>query len=159
MKWFDLVKEVYGKVRNFAQVAFDRLKLGNIKKLRQAFVTSIRNGESFDQLLKRLQKVTDSEASSAKRIAITESTRVWNSTQYRIAVEEQEETGIQYDKTWICTFHNSRDSHIELHGTKIPLLADFQAHGGPMAFPGDDSRVGPEELINCRCYLIVTRRR
>lgn len=159
MKWPELVKKVYGKVRNFAQIAFDRLKRGNIKKLRQAFVTAIKNGESFDQLLKRLQKITESEVSAAKRIAFTESTRIWNRAQYIAAVENQEETGVQYDKTWICTFHNSRDSHIELHGTKIPLLADFHAHGGPMAFPGDDSRVGPEELINCRCYMLLTRRR
>lgn len=159
MSWAELEKLMYGHGKNFDKIAFDRLGngKGTAKKLRQAFTTSFKKGESFDQLVKRIQKITGAESNDAKRIARTESTRIESIAKDEAAHEYRKETGIQVWKIWFCSFRNSRDSHMALHMETVPLDDDFQAFGGPMAYPGDGSRVGPEEICNCQCWMEISK--
>ena len=159
MSWAELEKLMYGHGKNFDKIAFDRLGngKGTAKKLRQAFTTSFKKGESFDQLVKRIQKVTGAEANDAKRIARTESTRIESIAKDEAAHEYRKETGKQVWKIWFCSFRNSRDSHMALHMETVPLDDDFQAFGGPMAYPGDGSRVGPEDICNCQCWIEISK--
>ena len=101
--------------------------------------------------------MTGADEYAAKRIARTESTRIESIAKDEAAHEYRKESGKQVWKTWVCTFHNSRDSHINLHGETVDLDDDFEAYGGPMAYPGDGSRVGPEEICNCLCYMIIEK--
>lgn len=159
MSWAELEKLMYGHGKNFDKIAFDRLGngKGTAKKLRQAFTTSFKKGESFDQLVKRIQKVTGAETNDAKRIARTESTRIESIAKDEAAHDYVKETGKQVWKIWLCSFRNSRDSHMALHMETVPLDDDFQAFGGPMAYPGDGSRVGPEEICNCQCWMEISK--
>lgn len=159
LSWSEIERLIYGKGKTFTHIAFDRVKgAKNVeRKLRQEFAASFKKGESFEQLVKRIQKVTGKEASDASRIARTESTRIESLAKEEAARNYMQQTGGNVFKTWVCTFHNSRDSHIALHGETVPFEEDFEAAGGPMAYPGDDSRVGPEEIINCQCYMEITK--
>lgn len=148
---------IYGKGSEFAKVAFSSIRNARrtLDRVGKAIKESIHKKDGFSSFLDRLHKAFHSSANDAKRTARTESTRVENFARYEAGQKYYEETGKRVYKTWICTFQNSRDSHIALHNTRIPLEQDFQAFGGPMAYPGDSSRVGPEEICNCRCYMIV----
>lgn len=63
----------------------------------------------------------------------------------------------QVTKRWSATFGGrTRDSHGELHGTKIPFDENFisPATGRPMAHPGDSTQGAEgEDVINCRCHM------
>ena len=159
LSWAEIEKLMYGHGKNFDKIAFDRLGngKGTAKKLRQAFTTSFKKGETFDQLVKRIQRVTGAEANDAKRIARTESTRIESIAKDEAAHEYVKQTGKQVWKIWFCAFRNSRESHMDLHMETVPLDADFQAAGGPMAYPGDGSRVGPEEICNCQCWIELSK--
>lgn len=142
----ELIKNIFSVITN-GKRTFERIG--------KAISETIKKKDGFSGLMNRLRDVFRKAVSDAKRTTQTETTRAENQARQDAGEKYQEETGETVYKTWICTFHNSRDSHIALHGTTIPLDEDFHAFGGPMAYPGDSSRVGPEEICNCRCYMIV----
>ena len=148
---------IYGKGSEFAKIAFSAIRDGNraFGRIGRAITDTIKAKDGFAGLTNRLRKAFSQSANDAKRTARTETTRVENMARYNAGKEWEKRTGEQATKTWICTFQNSRDSHIALHNITIPLDEDFQAYGGPMKYPGDGSRVGPEEICNCKCYLII----
>lgn len=155
MAFFD--QFLYEHAPNFLKVAYSAMKdaVQTAKKITNVFKESFRKGKSYDELLIGLKKEFHSAAYRARRTARTESTRAENFAKQHAGERYAQETQETVYKTWICTFVNSRDSHIALHMDTVELHEDFQAAGGPMQYPGDDSRVGPEEIINCRCYMIV----
>ena len=53
-------------------------------------------------------------------------------------------------KTWICTFENSREAHMEADGQTVPVPDDFNVGGESVAYPGDGSA---ENSINCQCEV------
>lgn len=155
MAFFD--QFLYQHAPNFLKVAYSAMKdaVQTARKIKSVFKDSFKKGKSYNELLTDLKKEFHSAAYRARRTARTESTRAENFGKYRAVERYAQETGEKTYKTWICTFVNSRDSHIALHMDTVELHEDFEAAGGPMQYPGDDSRVGPEEIINCRCYMIV----
>lgn len=55
-------------------------------------------------------------------------------------------------KTWICTFHNSRDTHMALHMTTVGIDDYFvNYNGNKTLYPGAFGVA--EEDCNCQCYL------
>ena len=159
MGWIE--KQIYGKGNEFVKQAFSALKNARrtAERIAKAVKETITKKDGFSGFTNRIKKAFQSSANDAKRIARTETTRVKNQARYDAGMRYKEETGDVVMKQWVCTFKNSRDSHIALHGVTIPMDEDFEAAGGPMAYPGDSSRVGPEEICNCRCYLIVGKGR
>lgn len=154
-KWIE--EKIYGKGSEFARTAFSAIKNARktAERIEKAFRKSAEQNTGFSGLLDGLRKAFRQAVNDAKRTARTEGTRVRNKARYDAGKQFEQETGQKAMKQWVCTFQNSRDSHIALHGVTIPLDEDFQAFGGPMKYPGDNSRVGPEEICNCKCYLIV----
>lgn len=156
-RWTD---RLIGKTSEAVKRAYNTLKTGGrlVERIGRAIKESFqKNSGGFSGFIARIRKAFASTANDAKTIARTQATLSESLAKIEAGRAYQQETGKPVTKTWICTFHNSRDSHIELHGTTIPLEDDFHAAGGPMFYPGDDSRVGPEEICNCRCYLIINR--
>lgn len=82
------------------------------------------------------------------RIAETETHRDANEAAYRTAIN-----GGATMKTWECMMlPTSRDSHIWLNGTTVPIDAYFYADDGSRAqFPGEFGV--PEQDCNCLCQL------
>lgn len=162
LSWKEIEELVYGEGRNFTKIAFDKLGdgRGTARKLRREFTASFKKGESFEQLVDRIRKVTGAEASAAKTIARTEGTRIENMARQRAADNSAKGTGKRPKKRWFCTFHNSRESHMEMHNQTVFYDEPFYTPSGyPMMYPGDDRNVGPEEIINCRCRLILLKGR
>ena len=55
---------------------------------------------------------------------------------------------------WICTFHNSRDSHMDMHLQRRKQGTPFVSGAGNLLrYPGDRS-APVEEWINCQCFLM-----
>lgn len=85
----------------------------------------------------------------ARAIAENESNSVWNHTEYEDAVKNKKR------KTWNTIMDGrERDSHAELNGTTIPIDEPFEAQGGYLLYPRDDSLGASEtEIASCRCSL------
>ena len=150
---------LYGKgsSRAFSKIAFNRLGSGQnvAAKLRHEMAQSIAKGESQQQLLKRIMKITGAKEADAKRILRTESTQIQSMAQQAAAEEVSRQTGKKMLKRWCCIFVNSRDSHMDMDGQVVRLDEHFiSPTGAALMYPGDNS-APPEEVINCQCYMEV----
>ena len=86
-----------------------------------------------------------------QRIAETESHRVYNDASNKTAV-----LGGARFKTWECMFRNSRDTHMYLHGTTVPINSEFYTYLGNHAmYPGEFGVA--EEDCNCQCWVTYTK--
>lgn len=94
-----------------------------------------------------IPKVPTPPLSDIMRIADTDSHRVYNEAGYTTAKQ-----GGATTKKWVCHFHNSRDTHIYLHDTEVPIDAEFYTFLGNHAmFPGEFG-VAYEDC-NCECTV------
>jgi len=92
------------------------------------------------------QSLAGLEPGRAMRIARTETIGALNTGEHLAA----EDSGIIKTKEWLCMFNNSRESHMELSGTQVPLTDRFD---NGLLFPGDEGGEA-DEVINCRCTCL-----
>lgn len=93
----------------------------------------------------------------ARRIARTETNRAVNAADMHAARAEQDITGDDMHKVWVCTIDaRTRDSHWAADGQRVPLGAKFDIGGFPADHPGDPT-LPAHECINCRCTTILLR--
>ena len=123
---------------------------GNI---RQAFVRTVAEGvtarETWDELRLRIVKEfgTMKESRSAT-IATTETTRLYNTGgQAFREVNELEQ------KQWVCSFVNSRETHMTADGQVVGNDQDFVVGAGSGPYPGEIGLA--EEDINCNCSAVA----
>lgn len=117
-------------------------------------------GESLDQLAARVDRVLSYTGSErwpgrARTIAVTETTRAYGAATMAAGVEQSRVTGRILNKTW-RTSHDERVriGHRDADGQTVPVFMPFQVGGEPLQFPGDPSGA-PDNVINCRCDLII----
>lgn len=123
----------------------------NIKNITAAMTQAILQGESIDNMSKRLSHVYEMNAASSVRYARTMTTAAENAG--RVAANKRAETiGIDCEKVWLATLDGrTRHSHRQLDGEKRANDAKFS---NGCAYPGDPS--GPQhEVWNCRCTLLT----
>ena len=131
----------------------------NIKYARKAVRDGIRDGLSNKEIADKLQELWVYDASHAKMIAQTESTRVINqATNQAYQKIDDEEDGLEVRKIWI----SSRDERVR-HSHKV--LNDSQKYGQIGIKANEKFRIGadsalapagfkePENSINCRCTI------
>lgn len=58
----------------------------------------------------------------------------------------------EYKQWWAVNDEVTRPSHAQVSGAVVPIDALFEVGDYEMEAPGDDS-AGPEETMNCRCWL------
>jgi HK97 family phage portal protein len=123
----------------------------------EALATAYRNGESVDGAIGRVANLLGVDPANpkavghrAERIARTETIGLSN----EVAKQQMAASGVVTEKEWYSIADNrSRDSHIQLNGTRIPFAAEFNVNGY-LADGPHDLRLPAEEVINCRCRLI-----
>lgn len=90
----------------------------------------------------------------ARLIGEDESNAVWGHQELMDAIAD----GYTMKKWNTIMDGRERESHAELNGTTIPIDEPFEARGGLMMEPHDDSLgVSDEELVSCRCSLSFSK--
>lgn len=91
----------------------------------------------------------------ARVIAVTETTRAMNSGVLGAGTEQARVTGRILRKEWRTEEDERvRPSHRAVNGEVRDFYMPFYVGGWPMMFPGDPDGP-PEEVINCRCDLVI----
>lgn len=130
--------------KNLGQNAAIRQRLQN--ELAQAIIL----GESQNEIIRRIRKVTGQAVYQARRVAQTERTRAQSQARWE-AGNEAKEMGLRVYNTWSTRMVNSREAHIERDG-KSAMQGDYFP-GSVMKYPGDPAG-GAAEVINCHCVLV-----
>jgi uncharacterized protein with gpF-like domain len=121
----------------------------------------INDGDDPDQLAARIEAVlsmTHSERwpERARTIAVTEANRANNAGAYAAGLQSESIEGIGLRKRWLATNdRRTRHDHRAADGQQQSLRQPFMVGGWPLQFPGDPTGP-PEQVIWCRCALVVT---
>jgi hypothetical protein len=134
--------------------------LGVPGRARKKVEASLREtvGQALDKAREaaaRALSFVDSWRGDASEIGRTHGVSLYNAAKLARAELESRDTGKALDKMWI-SLHDShtRASHRHADRQRVPLAADFVVGGFSLRFPGD--RLGPpEEVINCRCVVVI----
>lgn len=150
----EINKEIAEEKSPFDILAVDDMK--DIDLLRRnvirQFTTSIMNGEDTNQLIKRLQKITEMKLSDITRIARTETTRMENSAKLE-AFRKIKKMGYNVNKIWVAVMDNkTRDRHRAMNGVEVEVDEPFIVGKDRLMFPGDKNG-SAENVINCRCTM------
>lgn len=131
----------------------DGNKLGawNTKVIANCVTQSILQGESIDELSKRIARDTCIDAGRSSLLyARTAMTGAQNAGRVE-RMKEAEEMGIKVQKQWMSTLDSrTRDSHRSMDGEIVDTDEEFS---NGLEYPGDPSG-DPREVYNCRCTLI-----
>ena len=121
-----------------------------IRDLRQQMISSIKKGESIQQIAKKIDIVTDKNNYGSIRIARTETTRITNASREHV-FKEGEIIGLDLSKQWISTIDShTRDRHLHLNLKIVPMDKEFETN---LKYPGDPN-ASAEQTINCRCTMV-----
>lgn len=127
-------------------------------RLQQALAEGLKDGDTTDQLQKRVKASLKSYSNvQARRIARTEATGGMNFGEHLARLEARIEW-----KEWVATIdmrtrgadpkRKSRFNHYAAHGQKVANLATFVVSGEKLKYPGDSSQgASAGNLTNCRC--------
>jgi uncharacterized protein with gpF-like domain len=122
--------------------------------IRDAVIAGVRAGRSNADIADDIYAaMPDMSRARAATIARTET----HSAAMAATAAVVQHSGIDVkSKTWVSAHDNRvRSSHVALNGVTVPYDQPFDAAGGQMLFPGDDSLgAGAEEIVNCRCAVL-----
>lgn len=137
----------------FDKGALKSLEQGDLanKRLRREFAQGILKGDDDAQMVKRIQNITGMQERDAMRVLETERTRVIGMAQQSTAEEYYKKTGRKPKKRWVCSFHNSRESHISLHGKIVVFDMEFAPN---LRYPADENAPA-NETVNCHCRMEI----
>ena len=127
-------------------------RLGNnadlVRRLQDTLVEALILGEGMPGITRRIQSITGSCLSQARRIARTETIRAMSQGRYLAASQVEQEYGLPMLKKWHTALdERTRASHAALNGATI-RKGELFANG--LRYVGDPNGA-PEETINCRC--------
>ena len=129
----------------------NKLEAWNTKVIANCVTQSILQGESIDELSKRIARDTCIDAGRSSLLyARTAMTGAQNAGRVE-RMKEAEEMGIKVQKQWMSTLDSrTRDSHRGMDGEIVDTDEDFS---NGLEYPGDPSG-DPSEVYNCRCTLV-----
>ena len=127
-------------------------KRWNIQTLNAEVLQGILQGESMDEIAKRLFYVIGMNKSAAIRNARTMVTGAENKGR-QDSYARAEADGIILKKRWIATRDSrTRDAHLELNGQEREQDKPFSNAIGLIMFPGDPG-AHPANVYQCRCTM------
>lgn len=111
-------------------------------------------GENVTELSNRVRDVFDqADHVRAERIARTEVHGAVQGAQLAYAGGLTDMPGVR--KEWLATPDaRTREAHRHANGQTQPLAEPFLVGGEPLMFPGDPTGT-PDEVINCRCSMLM----
>jgi hypothetical protein len=133
--------------------------------VRAATMKATTEGWSIDRLEARVEGIlaesgSDTWRNRARSIARTEAIGAFNGGRYAGFVSYAKQVGGDWEKVWLATHdHRTRVTHARetgADGQRVPLLAPFSVGGAAMMFPGDPAGP-PQEVIQCRCSILLAR--
>ena len=124
----------------------------NTKKVNSEILQGILQGESVDDLSKRLRKVTEMNRASSVRNARTAVTSAENKGRMDM-IHDAEDAGVRTKKVWLSVHDGrTRDTHLALSGMEADPDEPFEIWGMQIMYPGDPD-AEPEMVYNCRCTM------
>ena len=125
----------------------------NQKKVTGSVLQGIIQGESIDDIARRIARDTAQQNSKAMiRYARTAITGAQNAGRME-TMHRAQGIGIQCKKVWLATLDSrTRDSHRKLDGQVKDIDEPFVSDLGKIMFPGDPT-AEQGDLWNCRCTL------
>ncbi len=124
------------------------------KKINAEVLQGVIQGESVNDIAKRLVNVTTMEKNAAIRNARTMVTGAQNKGRID-SYARAEADGIILKKEWLATSDGrTRHWHADLDGQKRKQDKPFENDYGKIMYPGDPS-AHPANVYNCRCTLIA----
>lgn len=129
----------------------NKLEAWNTKVIANCVTQSILQGESIDELSKRIARDTCIDAGKSSLLyARTAMTSAQNAGRVE-RMKEAEEMGIKVQKQWMSTLDSrTRDSHRDMDGEIADTDEEFS---NGLKYPGDPNG-NPREVYNCRCTLV-----
>jgi hypothetical protein len=151
-----------GQARNRLKAIPERL----YADVRREVMKATTDGMSIDDLSERIHTILADEGAElwrnrARTIARTEAVGAYNAGRFAGFQSYAEQLGGPWEKYWLETHdHRTRPTHQEreggVGGQRIPLGDLFKVGLGLGMFPGDPE-LPPEEVINCRCSILLLR--
>lgn len=124
-------------------------------------------GWSIDELAARVGEVladagSDRWKNRARTIARTEAVGAYNAGTYSGFLSYAQSVPGDWEKVWLETHdHRTRSTHREgeqgFGGQRVPLAGMFRHGGVEMLYPGWPEGP-PEEVINCRCSILLAHK-
>lgn len=129
----------------------NKLEAWNTKVIANCVTQSILQGESIDELSKRIARDTCIDAGKSSLLyARTAMTGAQNAGRLE-RMKEAGEMGIEVQKQWIATLDNrTRDSHAEMDSE---IVDPWEKFSNGLMYPGDPNG-DPREVYNCRCTMV-----
>ena len=129
----------------------NKLDAWNTKTISNCVSQAILQGESIDELSKRIARDTCMQAGRSSLLyARTAMTGAQNAGRVE-RMKEAEEMGVKVQKQWMSTLDSrTRDSHRDMDGEIVNTDEEFSNGLEYPGDPGGDDR----EVYNCRCTLI-----
>lgn len=116
--------------------------------LRETLLQGHEDGETVDEMTRRIRDVFGLRRDQAAVIARTETVRAYNFS----TVEGYKASGLVEEIEWLATSDDrTRDTHADYDG-EVRALGEEFAPG--LKFPGDPDCEDPAEVCNCRCTIL-----
>lgn len=134
--------------------------------VRREVMKATTEGMSIDDLSEKIHGILADEGAAlwrnrARTIARTEAVGAYNAGRFAGFWSYANQLGGSWEKYWLETHdHRTRPTHQDgeggVGGSRIPLGQLFKVGVGMGMFPGDPE-LPPEEVINCRCSILLLR--
>ena len=133
--------------------------------VRRATMKATTEGWSIDELAGRVDEILAEAGAErwrnrARVIARTEAIGAYNGGRFAGFVSYAGQLGGGWEKVWLATHdHRTRFTHARetgADGQRVALLEPFKVGEGLLMFPGDPTGP-PEEVIQCRCSILLAR--
>lgn len=123
----------------------------NRRHVASAITQGVLQGESIDEVARRVRSVADMGYRAAMRTARTAMTSAQNAGRVD-AYRRAEGMGIRVRKQWLATLDGrTRHSHRRLDGEVVGMGESFS---NGLGYPGDPGPGIGSEVYNCRCTLV-----
>lgn len=127
----------------------------NEQKIQSALFQGIVQGDSMNDIAKRLRKVSGMNEEASMRNARTMTTAAECQGRQDRYEEIEDKYGIKLKKVWLAVLDaRTRDAHIELDGTSVAVNEAWENEFGKIRFPSDPKAAGAN-VYNCRCTMFT----